>query len=123
MEATQFFHKFLNADCERICVENPRIMRVKFGIRKYDQLIEPFQFGDPWHKQTCLWLKNLPPLSPTNIVEPTGFWVQRSGQRARGFTGGHRDPKMRSKTFPGIAAAMAEQWGEYIESEKENHES
>lgn len=69
------------------------------------------------HKRTCLWLKGLPKLVPTQIVEPIGYWVQRSGQRAKGFTGGHRDPKMRSKTFPGIAKAMAEQWGKYIEED------
>lgn len=110
-QAAEFFNVFLEADCDRIAIENPVIMRGAFGIRKYDQIIHPWQYGHPWHKRTCLWLKNLPPLVPTEIVEPTGYWVQRSGQRARGFRGGHRDPKMRARTFPGIAAAMAEQWG------------
>lgn len=111
LEAADFFRQFLEADCEMVAIENPVIMRERFGIRKYDQIIEPYQFADPWHKRTCLWLKGLPKLVPTKVVEPTGYLVQRSGQRAKGFTGGHRDPKMRSKTFAGIAKAMAEQWG------------
>lgn len=111
LEAADFFRQFLEVDCGMFAIENPVIMRDRFGIRKYDQIIEPYQFGDPWYKRTCLWLKGLPKLVPTKVVEPTGYWVQRSGQRAKGFTGGHRDPKMRSKTFPGIAEAMAEQWG------------
>ena len=111
LRAAAFFLKFIEADCQKIAIENPVIMREKFEIRKYDQIIEPYQFGHPWHKRTCLWLKGLPKLVPTQIVQPTGYWVQRSGQRAKGFTGGHRDPKMRAKTFPGIARAMAEQWG------------
>lgn len=108
-EAARFFSAFLNADCEHIAVENPVPMTC-FGLPKYDQIIHPYMFGHPWHKRTCLWLKGLPPLFATELVEPTGYWVQRSGQRARDIKGGHRDPKLRSKTFPGIARAMAEQW-------------
>jgi hypothetical protein len=107
--AAEFFMAFLNADCPRIAVENPVPLKC-FGLPKYSQIIEPYQFGHPWQKRTCLWLKGLPPLTPTEIVKPTGFWVQRSGQRAKGFSGGHRSKKMRSKTFPGIAKAMSEQW-------------
>jgi len=111
LQAAAFLRRFLDADVPRLCVENPVIMRDKFDIPKYDQIIQPWQFGHPWHKRTCLWLRGLPPLTPTEIVTPTGYWAQRSGKRARGFTGGHRDPKERAKTFPGIARAMAEQWG------------
>ena len=76
-------------------------------------------FGDPWKKRTCLWLVNLPPLEPSNVVEPLGIWVgSTSGRRAAtgriksGYVlASHRDQKTRSKTFPGIAEAMAEQWG------------
>lgn len=115
-EAAKFFKAILDADCERIAVENP--VQIKcFGLPKYDQIIEPFMFGDPWRKRTCLWLKNLPQLAPTEMVEPLGLWV--------GSTCANRDPsiytrysltnirdsKTRAKTFPGIARAMAEQWG------------
>ena len=111
MAAREFFMTILNCECEHVCVENPCIMRKKFSIPKYDQIIHPYEHGHPWHKRTALWLRGLDKLVPTVIVEPSGYWVQRSGQRELGFTGGHRDPKMRSKTFPGIAKAMAEQWG------------
>lgn len=108
-EAADFFRAFLDADCPRIAVENPVPMKC-FGLPRYDQIIQPYEFGHPWHKKTCLWLKGLPPLFATELVQPTGYWVQRTGQRAMGIKGGHRDPKLRSKTFPGIARAMAEQW-------------
>lgn len=109
-EAAEFFIAFWNADCPRIAIENPLPMKC-FGLPDYAQVIHPYMFGDPWYKRTCLWLKGLPPLVMTESpVEPTGYWVQRSGARAKGYAGGHRDPKMRSKTFPGIARAMAEQW-------------
>lgn len=111
LKASVFFLRILNADCSKICLENPRIMKKKFGLPDQTQSFHPYYFGEPWYKLTCLWLKGLPDLKPTDIVSPTGYWVQRSGKRARGFSGGHRDPKMRSKTFPGIARAMAEQWG------------
>lgn len=76
-------------------------------------------FGDPWKKRTCLWLVNLPPLEPSNVVEPLGLWIGSTsgrntgtGRIRSGYTlASHRDQKTRSKTFPGIAAAMAEQWG------------
>lgn len=107
--AAEFFKAFLTADCPRIAVENPVPMKC-FGLPEYDQIIHPYMFGHPWYKRTCLWLKGLPPLMPTELVQPTGYWVQRSGHRAKGEMGGHRDPKLRSKTFPGIAGAMAMQW-------------
>ena len=107
--AAEFFMAFIQTDCPRIAVENPTPMKV-FGLPKYNQVIHPYMFGHPWYKRTCLWLKGLPPLFATELVEPQGHWVQRSGKRAKGAYGGHRSPKMRSKTFPGIARAMAEQW-------------
>lgn len=110
-QAMAFFNCFLDAKCKKIAVENPVIMWKRFGMPKYSQIINPYEFGHPWYKRTFLWLRGLPELTPTNIVEPTGYWVQRSGLRAKGSKGGHRDPKMRAKTFPGIARAMAEQWG------------
>lgn len=108
-EAAEFFLALWNADCPRIVVENPVPMKC-FGLPPYNQIVHPYMFGHPWYKRTCFWVKGLPPLVPTDLVEPTGYWVQRSGQRAKGITGGHRSQKLRSKTFPGIARAMAEQW-------------
>lgn len=114
--AARFFRAFLEADCPRVAVENPVPMRC-FGLPQYDQIIHPYMFGHPWYKRTCLWLKGLPPLFATGLMEPTGYWVQRSGHRAKGEMGGHRDPKLRSKTFSGIARAMAEQWAGKCEEE------
>lgn len=109
-DAAKFFMNFWNADCPRIAIENPLPMKC-FGLPNYSQVIHPYMFGDPWYKRTCIWVKGLPVLVSTEApVEPIGYWVQRSGKRAKGSTGGHRDPKLRSKTFPGIARAMAEQW-------------
>lgn len=102
-EAVYFFMSLANAPIERIAIENPvGIMSTRW--RKPDQIIQPWQFGHPETKATCLWLKNLPPLKPTQIVD---------GRQARV----HREPphpdrwKRRSRTYQGIADAMAEQWG------------
>lgn len=102
--ASSFFLKILNTNCPRIAIENPTPMKC-FDLPPYTQIIEPYMFGDPWHKRTCLWLKGLSPLEPTNIVTPEGFWVGNNSK------GGYRDQKMRSRTAPGIAMAMAAQWG------------
>lgn len=115
LEARAFFMKFLNADCERICVENPTPMKI-CELPSYTQAIQPWMFGHPYTKRTCLWLKNLPPLKPTNIVEPTQPWVNGGSKDAHGnyrqFKGrNERNPKTRAKTFEGIAEAFAEQWG------------
>ena len=98
-----FFMKFINADCPRIAVENPVCIMSKI-YRKPDQIIQPWQFGHGEVKTTCLWLKGLPPLMPTEIVEGREQKCWRMGpspDRA----------KKRSKTYHGIAKAMAEQWG------------
>ena len=115
-EAAAFFMSFLNADCERIVIENPVPLKC-FGLPKYDQIIEPYMFGDPWRKRTCLWLKGLPKLQPTDVVEPKGLWIgSTSGQKDSTiydryeFTS-KRDSKVRARTFPGIARAIAEQYG------------
>lgn len=106
LEAKEFFLKLLNAPIEKICVENPVQSRV-FGIEKYTQTIEPYYFGHPFKKKTCLWLKNLPLLQPTNLLEKA-----ESCKTAEWFNlGGKERQKNRSKTFQGIADAMAEQWG------------
>ena len=122
-EAVKFFMEFVNADCDKICVENPRgVMGTRY--RSADQEIQPYWFGDPYEKRTCLWLKNLPPLSPDNVVEPQPRAYFSSGASLPAwYSDAARYPaevrsRIRSKTFPGIARAMAEQWGK--ESEKEN---
>jgi hypothetical protein len=102
-EALRFVRMLLEAPIPRIALENP-VSIISSRIRKPDQTIQPWQFGHGETKATCLWLKNLPPLEPTNIVD---------GREARI----HRMPpsptrwKERSKTYQGIADAMAQQWG------------
>lgn len=116
VEAARFFMTFYNANCPKIAVENPVPMKC-FGLPPYSQIIEPYMFGDPWRKRTCLWLKGLPPLIPMQApVEPMGLWVGSTSARRdptikqRYVLHSNRDQKRRSKTFPGIARAMAIQW-------------
>lgn len=116
-----FFMKFVHADCEKIAIENPiSIMSTEY--RKPDQIIQPYQFGHNARKSTCLWLKGIPKLTPTEVVDPgkidkNGFSHGASLDYATDENGkilAWNDPrtaKLRSKTFPGIAKAMAEQWG------------
>lgn len=106
--------KFVEADCERIAIENP-IGYMSSYYRHPDQIIQPYWFGDDARKATCLWLKNLPPLKPTNVVPYT---VVKTGHGTD--SPWHADSwkiadrkeraKVRSKTFPGIAEAIADQW-------------
>lgn len=111
----EFVLSLWNSGVAKIGIENP-IGWLNSNWRKPNQRIHPYHFGDPWTKETCLWLRGLKPLIPTNIVKPQGNWVKPGNVRPhRKFyhvpEGGKRDPKLRSKTFPGIAKAMAEQWG------------
>ncbi len=115
MDAKAFFLRILTADCERIAIENPTPMKL-IGLPPYSQAVQPWQFGHPYTKRTCLWLKGLPLLVPTDIVTSgirpyvNGGFKDANGNY-RCFTGrNERDAKTRSKTFPGIAQAMAEQW-------------
>lgn len=107
LAAKEFFMKLYNADCEKICVENPIPSQV-FGLPKYSQTVQPYEHGHPLKKKTCFWLKNLPLLQPTNIVDlrestkTAGNWFNKGGKDRQ---------KNRAKTFEGIAEAMAEQWG------------
>lgn len=115
MEAKDFFLAFYNADVPKIAVENPTPMKI-VGLPPYTQAIQPYEFGHPYSKRTCLWLKGLPKLRPTKILDHHEPYVNGGCKDANGnyrrFQGRkERDPKVRSKTFPGIAAAMAEQWG------------
>ena len=113
-EAIDFFMAIANADCDRIAIENP-VGVMSSQWRKPDQYIEPYMFGDPEKKKTGLWLKGLPLLKPTNIVEPviihckSGANEPRWHMETRNLSKEERS-RVRSKTFHGIAKAMAEQW-------------
>ena len=115
LKAKEFFLMFYNADCPKIAIENPIHSRV-FDLPKYTHIVQPYQFGHPYSKKTCLWLKGLPKLNPTEIItENIISWVSGGSKdhqgRPRKQSGTKiRDSKTRSKTFPGIAKAMAEQW-------------
>lgn len=115
-EAINFFMIFANADCEKIAIENP-VGIMSSAWRKPDQIIQPWQFGDAFEKKTCLWLKGLPQLKPTNIVDIPPHKVFDSGKSMPAWYADawtlpkEERAKLRSKTFPGIAEAMAEQWG------------
>lgn len=116
LEAKAFFMACYDADCSHICVENPVPAKI-WELPAYSQIVQPFQYGHPYSKKTCLWLKGLPELLPTNIVtENVTPWVSGGSKNGKGErrhqTGlKFRDKKTRSKTFIGIAMAMAEQWG------------
>lgn len=114
--AAAFFMQFANAPIPRIAIENPVGVMSRIW-RKPDQIIQPYMFGEPYEKKTCLWLSNLPPLKATNIVEPPERVKYASGKTMPKWYADlwHLSPaeraKERSKTFWGIARAMAEQWG------------
>ena len=115
-QGIDFFVLFANADCERVAIENPvGIMSSKW--KRPTQIIQPFMFGDPYKKTTCLWLKGLGKLVPTKKVDVCDFrtYICKNGEKAtfsRWLVEGGKDRQSnRSKTFPGIARAMAEQWG------------
>lgn len=117
LEAKEFFMKLLNANCKKICVENPVPLKV-FHLPNYSQIIQPFHFGEPWSKKTCLWLRGLPPLKPTCIVDKYKPYVScrtsanKGNPSKAGYSRAGGDKLIRSKTFWGIARAMAEQWCE-----------
>lgn len=113
--AKDFFMAFWYARCDRIAIENP-IPSSVFCMPKQSQVIQPYEFGEPWSKKTYLWLKGLPPLMATEIVPdhkpfiPSGTGRKLGGD-SYGAKGCAHNSKPRSKTFPGIAKAMADQWG------------
>lgn len=124
-QAFEFFMKLIEAPVNRIAVENPVGVLSKM-YRKPDQIIQPFWFGDSIQKATCLWLKNLPPLQPTNIVDRGLIYVDPRGHKHGGahtlrakraysplmlLPASEERWKIRSRTFRGIATAMSEQWG------------
>lgn len=114
MKAKEFFLKFYNANCNKIAIENPTPLKI-VELPPYSQAIQPYFFGSPYSKRTCLWLKGLNPLKPTNIIKEHTPWVNGGSKDAHGnrrkFPGKERDQKKRSKTFIEIAEAMADQWG------------
>jgi len=115
-DAIKFFLSFANADCDKIAIENP-VGVMSSEWRKPNQIINPWQFGDPFEKKTCVWLKGLPNLEATDVVEIPERKQFASGKSmpawyADAFSLPKEErAKLRSKTFPGIARAMAEQWG------------
>lgn len=139
-EGIEFFCQFLNADCDKVVVENPigiisgdyireffPDLCEKYNLpRKYQQIIHPWMFGDNYSKSTCLWLKGVKQLEPLVKTQPDLEWFEwidgKTGKKKRQpkwFADAWKLPaeeraKVRSKTFPGIAKAMAEQWGDYL---------
>jgi len=115
-EALEFVQKLLDAPIAKIALENP-VSVISTRIRKPDQIIQPWQFGEPFSKKTCLWLKNLEPLKHTQIVDKGEVTTYASGRTMpTWYAQAWKLPpaeraKLRSKTFQGIADAMAEQWG------------
>jgi len=105
--ARNFFMELYNADIPKIAIENPTPMKVA-ELPKPSQVIEPYHFGDPYSKRTLLWLKRLPELAWTNVVTPKGDYATK-------FV---KDPKDRSRTFQGIADAMATQWSNVVTLEE-----
>lgn len=115
MKAKRFFITILNADCGKIVIENPTPMKI-VELPPYTQVIQPYEHGEPYSKRTCLWLRGVPQIVPTKIIKNHTPYVNGGCKDANGnyrkFQGRkERDPKIRAKTFPGIAKAMAEQWG------------
>lgn len=129
-EAIEFFCKFLNVDCERVAIENPigiisgeyitkhfPDLAEKYGLpRKQTQIIQPYHYGHKARKATCLWLKGLDKLKPTEIVEPDIVVYKSKNGKKMTFSADYggsdkNSSKRRSKTYKGIARAMAEQWG------------
>lgn len=107
LKAKEFFMALYNANIPRIAIENPTPSKV-YGLPQYSQSIQPYEYGHPFQKRTCLWLKGLPMLVPTQIVEERqstkipGNWFNKGGKDRQ---------KERARTFQGIADAMADQWG------------
>jgi hypothetical protein len=123
MRAKEFFVTLLNADVPHVAVENPIPLRA-FKLPKHSQAIQPFEFGHPFSKKTLLWKRGLPDLKPTDVREDyTTFLPSNTGGAKRGqkadWKNKIRDPKEASKTFQGIADAMAEQWGRYVLAQRQ----
>lgn len=123
----EFFMALYNSDIPYIAVENPvGVMSTRF--RKPDQIIQPFMFGNAARKTTCLWLKGLPPLEPTELVSEGETLTFKSGKRMQKWISdaltntktAEERRRLRSKTFEGVAQAMASQWGNFVLAQEEN---
>lgn len=115
-EAFKFFKLFAEHPCHYTAVENP-VGWINSHYRKPDQIIQPYWFGDSYQKRTCLWLKNLPPLEPTNMVDRGEVRRAKNGKTYTTWfhnLSKKQRAKIRGITFPGVAKAMAEQWGKII---------
>lgn len=116
MKAKELFLSFLNATVNHIAVENPTPLKI-VGLPKESQVIQPYEYGHEFSKRTLLWLKNLPPLQPTDVKQkykpylPSNTGGKKRGQKYHFVNITQKDS---SKTFPGIARAMAQQWSEYL---------
>lgn len=112
--AVSFFLRLYDAPIARVAIENP-VGFIGTIFRKADQIVQPWQFGDPFNKKTCFWLRGLPKLEPTDIVTPTHNWGSNSyrggGRKKSPLPSLHWGGQDRSRSFTGIAEAMAEQWG------------
>lgn len=115
--ALDFVRLLMKAPVHHIAIENP-VSIIGSKLFAPTQTINPWQFGDEFQKTTCLWLKNLPKLKHTKIVDKGEFIVSPSGKRMPRWYSDDKSSKGRSKTFPGIAKAIAEQWGEYLVNNK-----
>lgn len=119
LDGKEFFMICYNAECEHIAVENP-IPSAIYRMPPYTQSIQPYEYGEPYSKKTCLWLKGLPNLEPTKILTEYKPYVSCGTSKNKGNkdkSGVSRSggaAKVRSKTFPGIAQAMAQQWSAYL---------
>ena len=115
-EALDFVQKLLDAPIPYIALENP-VSIISTRIRKPDQIVQPWQFGDSLSKKTCWWLKNLPLLNPTKVVDPGEFYISPTGKKLPKWysqASGKDRWKIRSTTHQGIADAIGEQWGYFV---------
>lgn len=116
-KAKDFFMLFYNSKCKRICIENPTPLKV-VGLPPHSQVVQPWMFGHPYSKRTLLWLKGLPPLVATDVVQDfVPFLPSNTGSFSRGGGGSRgvaHTAKDASKTFVGVAKAMANQWGRLL---------
>ena len=116
-KAKDFFMLFYNSKCKRICIENPTPLKV-VGLPPHSQVVQPWMFGHPYSKRTLLWLKGLPPLMATDVVQDfVPFLPSNTGSFSRGGGGSRgvaHTAKDASKTFVGVAKAMANQWGRLL---------
>lgn len=117
IKARDFFMECLHSQCEHVAIENPVPMSI-YAMPDATQIIQPFMFGDPYSKKTCLWLRGIPPLKATKIsvyyhpfINGGGGRMMLPNYKGQTFAGGG---KARSKTFNGVAKAMAEQWSDFI---------